>query len=387
MFYFSFLDELYKTAKSEYKKGNHLKTQEICQELLLYQSDLHVLVLMAASYYQCSEFEKSMKYYQKAQDLYPYCAEVSNGLGINYNKKSQRDVANNLFFDAMNKNIDCMNAWINYANGLALTEQNRERAKNTYSRILTHSPELYTVRNNYGKLLLVLNKVQSAKKEFKFCLHYCNTYSETWNNLGAIYYHLGKMKKANFHFKKAVELKPTHLDAWINFGKTNYELKLYEQAIDAYKNALQLCPDNITALKNLAVTYYIVDNHTLAIETYNKCLECKPSDPEPHFKLALLKYDEKEVAIKHLKKYIEINPQNAEVYKYLGQCYRLQGENKFASEVMMSLGDMYFNRNDQKKAITTYTYALTLNPNCADGYWKVGLAVYELGYLPLALTR
>lgn len=345
-------------------------------------------MLLAASCFKCDEYEMSMKYYKEANDLNPYCAEALNGIGILYNKNSEFEKANECFYEAVNKNNDYMNAWINYANGLASMEENREKAKPIYNIILNYLPELYQVRNNYGKLLLSLNETVKAKEQFKCCKRFFNACPDIWNNLGIAYYRTQKMNKAIFHFEKSLELNSTCVDTWINLGRTFIALKYYEKAVDIFNKVLQLSPDNIIVLKNLAYIYFNLSNKSLTIKMYDKCLEIEPNNSELHLKLGLMKIDDyKEDSIEHLKKCIELNPQNEQPYHYLATAYRSQGENKYASEVMMSLGDMQFNHNNLKKAVHAYMYALKLNPKTADIYWKLGLSAYELGHLTLALSR
>lgn len=357
--------------------------------LSFHPTDFDVLILLAASYFNDEQYDHSIECLERAFHLKRNHFALLNNLGANYWKKSQPHYAVKHFVIAIllkNKNID---GWINYAEALVKINETITADK-AYQVVLGYKPECSIIHNKYGKLLLSLNEVNKAKREFEIAEQYSSKCVDTLNNLGEVYFIAGENDKSVFYYKEALEINPSLTISWINLGRVYLKLKENEKAINSFQHALQTCPENFSALKNLAQAYFIQKNEVLALNTYKQLLELYPDNPDINFEVGKIHYHcpkKNQESVKYFEKCIELYPENEDYYFYLSGCYLKHNKINQASEVYLSLGDLYFDRNEPEKARNAYINALFINSENANLHWKLGLALYKLGHFDLALTR
>lgn len=335
-------------------------------------------------------YDDSLKCLKKANNLNPKCAEVLMNMGSNYWKNSQYEEAYNYYFDALQYKYAFIDGWINFGDAVAKLKD-KNIADTVYKQILAHSPELYIVRNKRAKILVSLNNIKEAKNQYKIAKRDAPEFPNTWNNLGDVYLSTDKLEKAILHYEKAVELDPNLITAWINLGFSYMKVNKLINAVESLKKALELCPKNLFALEKLAFIYEnYLNNIPLAIEIYKTCLIVEPDNFNYNKKLGLiyLQYEKNiEESEKFFKKCAAINLQNTDVLNCLCKIYFAQGKIKCAAETYIILGDVYINQNEDEKAKLSYTASLYLNPDDADGHWKLGLVMHKLGHFDMALLR
>lgn len=335
-------------------------------------------------------YDDSLKCLKKAKDLNPKCAEVLMNIGSYYWKKSQYNEAFSYYFNALHYKFVFLDGWINFGDAVAkLMDKNTTDI--VYKIILIEDPKLYIIRNKRGKVLLSLNNIEEAKKQFKIAKKDAPEFPDTWNNLGDVYLSTEKLEKAILHYEKAIELDPNLLTAWINLGLSFIKVNKYENAVQSLKKALELCPKNLFALEKLAFIYEnYLNDIPLAIDIYKTCLIIQPDNFDYNKKMGLIYLQHKKNIEKSeifFKKCAVINSQNTDIFNYLSKIYFAQGKIKCAAETYMILGDLYINQNEEEKAKLSYTAYLYLNPDDADGHWKLGLVMHKLGHFDMALLR
>ncbi|XP_025206791.1 UDP-N-acetylglucosamine--peptide N-acetylglucosaminyltransferase 110 kDa subunit-like isoform X2 [Melanaphis sacchari] len=384
------LDNLLKSAKLENKNGNFNKTQQICEEILQHKpDDLNVIILMAESFFKSRNYEKSISFLKLAKTLNPNSFEVLNNIASNYWKQSQYDLAKYYLSEAIFKKPFYNNGWINYAEALFKTNDIKS-AEYVYIQILNLKPDSYTVRNKYGKFLLSINKNKNAKQQFKIAQKSAPEFQETLCNLGDVYFKTDKFDKAILNYHKALEVNSNLKNTLVNLGLAYLKVTEYSKAITSFEKAIELDPDNISALRYLAVTYCYQDNMLLSVETYKKCLKLQPDNLDINLELALVYFHNLEnfqEAEKYFEKCIELNSQREDLYKYLFAVNQKLNKYKNASDICISLGDLYLDRFDLENARNAFTTAVYFNPENAHGHWKVGLTMHNLGQFDLALMR
>jgi tetratricopeptide (TPR) repeat protein len=103
--------------------------------------------------------------------------------------------------------------------------------------------------------------------------------------------------------------------------------------------------------------------------------------------------DEDKAAIEELTRSIELEPNAAYAYYYLGKLYNYVGENEKALKYAAayqgmipksyvacnSLGAVYYKLGDYKEAVNIYKQAIDLNPNYSAMYSNLGLAYKGMG--------
>ncbi|XP_001952129.2 UDP-N-acetylglucosamine--peptide N-acetylglucosaminyltransferase 110 kDa subunit [Acyrthosiphon pisum] len=388
--YSEHLDNLLKSAKSEHQKRNFITTQKICKELLTHTpTDLNVILLNAESFFNCGNYEKCIDCLEIANNINPNCSEVLSNFALVYMKKSENDLAKEYLFKVCTIKPFCVDAWTDYADFLFKTND-LITAELAYERVLSLKPELYKVHNKYGKLLLKLNRIKEAKKHFKIANNCATECPDTLKNLADVYYLIGKFEKAISKYKKALEINPDLINAYFYLGMAHLKVTEFQNAANIFLKALELEPENVSVLRSLAVTYCFQENMLLCVEVYKKCLKLQPEAFNLNLELALIylhnlqNYQE---AVIYLKKCIQLNPNRIDLFKNLFVAYRKSNDHLNASDACMSIGDLYLESDDQENARNAFFCAILLNPRNAFGHWKVGLTMYNLGHLDLALTR
>ncbi|XP_060858249.1 uncharacterized protein LOC132935663 isoform X2 [Metopolophium dirhodum] len=355
------LDKFLYSAKSEHKNGNYKETQKKCKELLRHQpKDLNVILLYANSFLNCENYEECIDCLEKANEINPNCSEVLNTFALVYMKKSENDKAKEYLFKVCTLEPSSVDAWSDYADFLFETND-LITAEFAYLRILHIQPEFYKARNQYGKLLLKLNKIKEAKNQFKIGLKNVKECPEILNNLADVYYKCGKFEKSIFKYKQLLEINPNLANVYYMLGMAHIKVEEYQNASNAFKKAIALEPENISFLRKLAVTYCLLDNMDLCVKTYKKCLNIKPEDFNLNLKLALVylnyfqNYHKAEI---YLKKCIELNPDRIDLYEMIFEAYTKSNDHLNASDACMSIGDLYLEKDDQENARNAFCCAI-----------------------------
>lgn len=353
--------------------------------MFLNQPDnLTVCLLLAGSYFNCEEFDKSIEILKSFKQL-PNTCEVLMNIGTNYWKKSQLSEVVKYYHEALCLKPGFFNGWIHYA--VALYESNAKlKATIACKLILRQCPDLHSVRNMYGRMLLDSGRVKEAKQQFKIAKDDAPEFLNSWYDLGDVYYNASKFVKAVQHYEKALQINPKLIPTWINLGLAYNKLKEHRKAFHTFQNVLKSYPNCVAALKNVAIYQIIRHKYTSAAETFKKWLEYYPDNLDAHyiFGVLLIKLGEKEEAETHFKKCIEQLEQlklshQENVYSSLNYIYASQGKIKCVSKNFIAIGDLYFNRKDYIKSIEAYNSATYCDPENADSYWKLGISFHYIG--------
>jgi len=139
-------------------------------------------------------------------------------------KKSENDLAKQYFLEACGIKPFCVDTWTNYANFLFITNDFNS-AEQACEWVLSLNPKLYNVRNIYGKVLLELNKIKDAKKQFKIAHNSATECPNILKNLGNIYYEIGKFQKAVSNYKKVLEIHPDQKNICLRLGMAYLNVK------------------------------------------------------------------------------------------------------------------------------------------------------------------
>lgn len=363
------------------------------------QSDFNVLLVLAASYYQCEEYEKAKECYENACDLCPNSSEVISGLGLYYWKNSQYKEANECFYKSVCATYYSPNMWINLLNALLKCDKmgilddmcfNMYTINMIFDQFLSMFPNSCLERNIFGQYLLRRNKINEAKYQFKFAKCNAPNHAETWKNLGDIYLTLDKNTKAIHYYETALTLNHNPTTIFKNLGLVYYNLSQYEKAIDVLEKLIKILPSDFTGLYLLADTYFEQKNIPLAITTYEMCVKLKPDDFRINAFLGIINYfiDNKQEAKKYFKKAIKIKPDD-QIYSFLMKIYIFENNYKKVAGIFILWGDSCFEQNDFKNASSYYNYAIKidLDFDIAEMHWKLGIICYQLNLFDEALLR
>lgn len=318
----------------------------------------------------------------------PTCAEVLNDLGVCYWKIGQLETAIMYFSDAVKVRPSYVKGWSDYAEAL-YTVKDLKRAKLAFQKLLKYEPKNLT-RIKYGKVLQSIGQIAEAKEQYEIALKDAPNDIDLLYNLGNIYLLSDDFDTSVSYYRQVLKMDSNLVKVWTNLGIAYLKLQKYKNAISAFSEAIQLSPIHAMSLNYLAIALTHDGNTSLAVEIYEKSLKVNPYIEETYIRLAQLYIHDVidlHAAESYLKKSIELNLQNEEVYKLLLTIYTSLKDFIKASDTCISLGDFYFKCNQYENAKYIYEYSLYFNSENPIGEYKVGQAMFYLEEFDSALSR
>lgn len=123
-------------------------------------------------------------------------------------------------------------------------------------------------------------------------------------------------------------------------------------AIKHFKKALQLNPRLFEARRGLAAIYANIGGKRDAAALYQEAMRIEPSDPRPRYELAELALPEQpEKAIRHLKDYLSLCPNDLQAWYLLAQCYEAGKQWKEALWVWESIARRFPDEARAKRSL------------------------------------
>jgi tetratricopeptide (TPR) repeat protein len=182
---------------------------------------------------------------------------------------------------------------------------------NFYQETVTTSPRSAIFRNNLGVLLRRHGDSAKAMAEFKEAIRLMPDLAQAYDNLGNFYSDMGLYQEAVKEFKEALSFDDQAGETHSNLGALYFKMGQYGESEREFREAARLKPGLAEAHFNLGTVYERSGKVSEAVEEYNLALKYKPSLAPAHLNLAVIylgKQYNKEMAIYHLKRYIEIDP-------------------------------------------------------------------------------
>jgi len=166
--------------------------------------------------------------------------------------------------------------------------------------------------------------------------------------MGTIYEQYGQTEEAVLEFEKAKELDDNNHNIYFKLGSNYARLGRLKEAIEALKYVIKLRPTELQAHYLLALVYSTQKDYTKAASEYEIILKSLASD----------------------------EPDNIEIYGYLGQLYYSQGKYQEAIEqfekilslepknanVMYLLGSLYLEVDKRTEALNLFLKAVDIDP-------------------------
>ncbi|MFN3603402.1 MAG: tetratricopeptide repeat protein [Leptonema sp. (in: bacteria)] len=172
--------------------------------------------------------------------------------------------------------------------------------------------------------------------------------AQEWIQLASIEY-----QKKNY--PKAIELAQKSLNEFVTFdgyyiiGSSYYQLNLFDKGLENLLKAEKIKPNYEQLLLTLGLLYHSQQNYDLAISKFNRLLEIRPKDPVYAYRLGLA-YKEKKEYSKAIE-FLEMANQNQFTYR---------------ENVLLNLGDIYFELKDYEKSKFYYEELEKIKPNQED---------------------
>ena len=159
-----------------------------------------------------------------------------------------------------------------------------QAALDLIGRAIAINPNKAVYRNNYGAVLLSLERFAEAEESFRRALTICPRYPDALANLGMAQAARGEETAAETSLRQAIQIQPWHRDATVrlatllgNCGRDAEARQLLEAAL-----AVTPCAEYHAALGNLFLSAGLLQP---AVDEYRAAIELTPGDPIAHFNL------------------------------------------------------------------------------------------------------
>jgi tetratricopeptide (TPR) repeat protein len=158
---------------------------------------------------------------------------------------------------------------------------------------------------------------------------------------GDIYKETGDYEKAALDFHRVVTLEPHNFNATYQLGLMYQYLKRFTDAVATYQKAVEIRPLDRDANMNLAMVYTQMGQPLRGLPYAQRALE-GGADATAEANLGILYYTAgyNDLAINALKKSVELNSRQPEVYANLGQLYILAGQFEQARNTLEAARDL-----------------------------------------------
>ena len=230
--------------------------------------------------------------------------------------------------------------------------------------------QLEAERGNYDAAMSSLSK--AIEKNPQMSLAYVAR--------GGLYKEKGEYTKAAQDFKQASVLEPFDFNAHYQLGLMYQFLQKFADAIVAYQRAVEIRPLDPEANMNLAMTYTEMGQPLRGLPYAQRAVQGSddtPGSATSYANLGILyaQLGKDDAAIDALKKSIELNSRQPEIYLNLGQEYIKAGKYPQAKNVLETARDLapsaaiserlglaYYKLRDLQKAREAFTDSIHQDP-------------------------
>jgi tetratricopeptide (TPR) repeat protein len=306
----------------------------------------------------------AIMYFQKSLELNPKNASVAYNLAYAYYVNKQYDMARDGFIYSISLNDEDDEAYFNLGN-IYLAQNEKTLAIESFQRTLSLNPEHAGAKNALNKLNKVEDKPKLPEDKPKSSSEKQNIKEKTpvkekpipkSREIYIKYIKNGQYNLAIDTLKKAIIENPREPENHFVLGTVYIEKKDYYQAIDSLRETLSLDPDHQEAQDTLfdvikilntykdetkdyfqlAIIYIQKQNYIDALNALGKVLELKPEDAKSKKLFAKImtlidetstnfnsKFIDQKIVqqIVQIKKQLQENPKNHELYYKLGIIY------------------------------------------------------------------
>ncbi len=265
----------------------------------------------------------------------PHSARGYINLAIDVKKAGKISEAEKLLLKAIEVEPENGVAYFNLAQVYDLQHRYPEAISSLQKALTTPNVNITVVHSLLADIYLESGDYPQAIKEAEITLKRNPKFVRTFITLGRIYEKLGEYQKALSQFEKAetAGLKITY-EIYARRGDIYYKQGVFPQAIEEYKQALSANPNLLDLYISLGRAYEAAGRHDKALEQYGKGRARGLDTVYLHMNWAIsnLSQDMPEHAVQHLKRVVELEPDNYEAHFALSLAYKRLDKEKEAQE-------------------------------------------------------
>ena len=230
--------------------------------------------------------------------------------------------------------------------------------------LLEQLAEIYQHQNAYPKALELYRKAIERDPN--------NTTLR--RKLGALYAEIGNTRQAVAEWEKVTADEANQVDQQKQLGAIYLSHKMYPEAIDAYRQAIRLSPKDSYLYTQLAAAYKIQGHIEQAAEVYIDALQqvgLTRNNREPIWNAMLEIYEGD-----HYKPIHD---------KLVAQLEKRQAQNPQNTNIVMTLGELYFHAGEVLQALETFTRLHRNYPSHTDIALETYARILERNENPQAI--
>ena len=187
-------------------------------------------------------------------------------------------------------------------------------------------------------------------------------FAEALIALGDVHMQAGNPQEADEYYARAIAAAPDFSLAYRKAVAADVALLRDGAAVEHLQRYLELEGEEVEALAILGIQQYLNENRDGSIETLQRVLQLDPDNGKAHYGLGTAFSDRPADygrAIEHLRRAIAAGEGDATTYYLLGKVFAAQGEHE--------------------QAIAALENVVELDPNLADGHYRIAQAYARLG--------
>jgi tetratricopeptide (TPR) repeat protein len=167
--------------------------------------------------------------------------------------------------------------------------------------------------------------------------------------LGEHYFKNGKTRLAQYYLAKAHAVAPNDARLSLLLGLACADVGECEKAKELLNSTTRLAGSSFAAHYGLGRLFAAEENWQQALREFKRALNSKPS-PEAHYVLGCLYYQlsRDSLALRHLRKAIEMDESYGEAFYLLGLIHRRAGQEELAGQAFESAAARDFIKSSQK---------------------------------------
>jgi tetratricopeptide (TPR) repeat protein len=200
-----------------------------------------------------------------------------------------------------------------------LDAKRHDEARTHLVKVLKLNPNHIEGHLNLGHILVAEENWAAAQQYFDNALALGTEKPVAYFNAGLCRLLQGAPRQAIAFMQKAVDLKPQDASFHFHLGNAYKDLGQSDKALHAFRQTLKIEPDHLQAHNNSGVIYWNLKMFDFAETEFKSGLKEDANHPEIHNNLASLylvttRYPE---AIRHLKRLVELQPENQKARQLL----------------------------------------------------------------------
>lgn len=214
--------------------------------------------------------------------------------------------------------LSILTIFIGCTKEVASDESEKKAVNKELAQKYAQGTELYNKGEFEKAREIFIDCIEKDKKEGKYEIALGNTYLKEKN-----------YDKALTYYQNAIAKSPNYIESYNNSAGILMLKKEYDKVLDILEKGLEIEENNNELLFKKGQTLFVKEDYEVAIKVFDQLKEdAKYFEVYRFIGLSYLKLDNKKEALKNLKEYVKIAPENAKPKKSISDIISLiQGEN------------------------------------------------------------